>query len=106
MGSDFAMEARNFTPRPSYAAWDGDDLVIYKDYPISGWVESWRGTNPNLGDKTVLSLIHTMVAHIPAKPVSIERSIEAYIRSWAVHRISMEDAVESIKELFNERTIS
>lgn len=43
MGSDMAMEMRNFRPRPAKAHWNGDSLVVQKDSPISGYYVWYEG---------------------------------------------------------------
>ena len=104
MGSDMAMEVRDYRPRPSYAEWDGDDLVIYRDYAISGYKEFWRGTRPNLGDKTVVSLLETMVKEIPAKPIPLEEKLERILMRYYAGQKSTIEAINEIKDLFGAGT--
>ncbi len=103
MGSDMAMEANSYRPRASYAQWDGDDLVVYKDYPISGYCEYWRG-QPNLNDRTVTSLLRTMVMDIPEKPVPVEKRLASAIDRYDKGLTTRHELIEEIKEILNGET--
>lgn len=87
MGSDMAMEAEHWHPRPSYAEWDGDDLVIYKDNLFRGYQQFWKGpvTNDNR------SLLLKLVKEIPVKPLPVE-SKEAQIAHLLVGKGPISDA--------------
>jgi hypothetical protein len=64
MGSDMAMAEKSWTPRPTFAQWQGDELVIFKDNFNIGHIEYWRGevTDSNR------DLILKFVRNIPDKP--------------------------------------
>lgn len=90
MGSDMSMEIANFQPRRPKVEWEDDELVIYKDYPISGWSEVWRG-KPS-GNKTENELIKVISGQeIPEKP--IDNSLNARLNR----------AIESLQDLYKEK---
>lgn len=68
MGSDMSMEIRSHIPRKPRLEWENDELVIYRDYPISGWTEVWRGV-VDVDNPTEVELIQIVSGQkIPAKP--------------------------------------
>lgn len=96
MGSDYAMETRNFRPRPNIIEWDGDTLIVQKDYPVSGYATVWQAPI-DLENSTEVTLFEAAFGRIPEKPapviptqqrvIDILRNQYDWHNSFAVHEI-------------------
>lgn len=71
MGSDMYMEAQNFRPRPMKVYWEGSELVIQEDYPISGYETVFK-RDIDEKNETQLALLRAIgVSKIPDRPAPV-----------------------------------
>lgn len=109
MGSDMAMEIQSFRPRPVKVFWewveqmDDHQLVVTKDYPISGYARVFENFIDE-NDEVVVQLLKVIgVGEIPPKPEKVRskrQQVEELVSSSRHTRYDIGQIVDEIMDIF------